>query len=282
LPNPKNKSYENFMKILLIAGSHYRHRFMLEPILKSKNEIKCIIMKRESQKDGGNQFNKPINKNETTLLKLHFKKRFEKEKKVFGKNTIYDYLKKENIIEINQKLLNSKKIHRYIKKFKPHLCFLMGPGIITQKTMGHLPKKTFNIHLGLSPWYRGSATLFWPSYNLEPWKTGVTFHKLSKDADAGPIIHQSVAKLKKGMDLFDLSISAIIEGRKDLEKILLHLQKRKKIISYKQKFYGKSFSTKFFRPSHLKIIYELFNDKIVDYYLNNKKNLKLPKLIKFC
>lgn len=270
------------MKILIICGDHFRHRFMLEPILKINCKINCIIMKRESQKSLRHDVPKPLNKTESKLLDLHLKKRYLKEVNAFGNKTIYDFLDKNKIIETDAINLNSTKIKTYIKKFNANICFIMGPGLISEKIRNILPPKTFNIHLGLSPWYRGSATLFWPSYNLEPWKTGITFHKLNSNADSGQIIHHSVAKLKKGMDLFDLTISAMKEGRKDLKKILNYLAKGKKIKSYKQKFYGKSYATKFFKPTHLKVIYELFNDKLIDYYLKNKKKIVMPKLIKLC
>jgi folate-dependent phosphoribosylglycinamide formyltransferase PurN len=253
---------------------------MVEPVFQSFKNIKCILMKRESQKKGKEA--QVLNSSERMLLSNHFRLRYEKEVRVFGKKKISDHISKRDIIEINDKNLNSKKIMKFIKKFNPDVCFLMGPNLLKSNMIKILPKKTFNIHLGLSPWYRGSATLFWPSYNLEPWKTGVTFRRLNNDADAGPIIHQSVAKLKKGMSLFDLSISAIKEGKKDLKKIISHILKKRKINSYNQKFYGKSYSSNSFRAVHLKVIYELFNDKVVDYFLKNKKTKSKMRLVKLC
>jgi len=268
------------MKCLVICGNHYRHRYMIEPVFQSFKNIKCILMKRESQKKG--KKSQVLNISEKKLLSNHFRLRHQKEIRAFGKKTVRDYVSNKNIIEIDDKYLNSRKIINFIKKFNPDACFLMGPNLLDNNMIKILPKKTFNIHLGLSPWYRGSATLFWPSYNLEPWKTGITFHKLSMDADAGPIIHQSVAKLKKGMDLFDLAISAIDEGKKDFKRIIDHILKKRKIKSFKQKLYGKSYSSNFFRAVHLKVIYELFNDCIVDYFLKNKKMKSKMKLIKLC
>ena len=239
-------------------------------------------MKRESQKKGKKTIT--LNYKEKKMLSRHFELRYKKETDIFGKKTINDLVSNQNIFETDQKNLNSNNTINYIAKFKPNICFLMGPNLLSKKMIKALPKKTYNIHLGLSPWYRGSATLFWPSYNLEPWKTGVTFHELSTDADAGPIIHQSTAKLKKGMDLFDLSISAMMEGKKDLSKIIKHILNGKKIKSYPQKLYGKSYSSRYFRATHLKVIYELFNDQIVDYFIKNKNKLtfKKLKLIKLC
>jgi phosphoribosylglycinamide formyltransferase 1 len=45
-----------------------------------------------------------------------------------------------------------------------------------------------NIHLGLSPYYTGSGTMFWPFYNNEPDKSGVTLQELGEILDMGKVI----------------------------------------------------------------------------------------------
>ena len=51
-------------------------------------------------------------------------------------------------------------------------------------------KKFVNIHLGLSPYYKGMACTLWPFYNKEPQYVGVTVHLLDNKIDNGPILHQ--------------------------------------------------------------------------------------------
>ena len=55
----------------------------------------------------------------------------------------------------------------------------------------------WNVHGGLSPWYRGGATLFWPTYMLQPEYTGMTFHETTEKVDAGNIVYQNSAKLRE-------------------------------------------------------------------------------------
>ena len=54
--------------------------------------------------------------------------------------------------------------------------------------------------------------LIWPSYNMEPWKTGVTFHKSTKMLMFKLFTNQYANE--KGMRLVDLSISAMKEAQK--------------------------------------------------------------------
>ena len=85
-----------------------------------------------------------------------------------------------------------------VKQFNADFCFIFGANLILDPVIENLPQNKINLHLGLSPWYKGAATLYWPFYNLKPQFCGVTFHQITKDADAGEIIHQCVPKLEYG------------------------------------------------------------------------------------
>ena len=65
-----------------------------------------------------------------------------------------------------------------------------GCSIIKNPILKHFKQNSINIHLGLSPYYLGSATNFWPFVNDELQFVGVTFMKLEDGIDDGPIIHQ--------------------------------------------------------------------------------------------
>lgn len=49
-----------------------------------------------------------------------------------------------------------------------------------------------NIHMGLSPYYRGSACNFWAMYDCCPEMVGSTIHLLSKGLDSGPILFHAL------------------------------------------------------------------------------------------
>jgi hypothetical protein len=61
---------------------------------------------------------------------------------------------------------------------------------------------------------------------------------------------------------------------------LIDLLLKDKWVLRDQKSTGRLFLTKDFKPIHLRVIYDLFNDKIVDAYLNGKLGQKKPKLIR--
>ncbi len=48
--------------------------------------------------------------------------------------------------------------------------------------------RAINIHMGLSPWYRGSSCNFWALYDRRPDMVGATIHLLSAGLDSGAIL----------------------------------------------------------------------------------------------
>ena len=96
------------------------------------------------------------------------------------------------------------------------------------------PSDKINIHLGLSPWYKGSATLYWPFYHLQPQFCGVTFHQITRQADAGEIIHQCVPVLEKGDKIHDVGVKCVIQAKTDLVKIISYWKKKFLKVKFKK------------------------------------------------
>ena len=58
-------------------------------------------------------------------------------------------------------------------------------------------RRAINIHMGVSPQYRGSSTNFWAMYDRRPEFVGATIHLLSKGLDSGPILFHALPKATK-------------------------------------------------------------------------------------
>jgi len=57
-----------------------------------------------------------------------------------------------------------------------------------------LENRALNIHLGTSPYYRGSSCNFWAMYDRRPDYVGATIHLLSKGLDSGPMLFHALPK----------------------------------------------------------------------------------------
>lgn len=72
-----------------------------------------------------------------------------------------------------------------------------------------------NIHMGLSPYYRGTACNFWAMYDNRPAYVGATVHLLSHGLDSGPVLFH-VAPSFEGQDPFLFSMAAVSEVQNTL------------------------------------------------------------------
>lgn len=66
----------------------------------------------------------------------------------------------------------------------------------------------FNIHMGLSPYYRGSSCNFWALYDGNPHMVGATIHRLSKGLDSGPMLFHALPRYDGG-DPFRFTMRAV-------------------------------------------------------------------------
>ncbi len=70
---------------------------------------------------------------------------------------------------------------------KPDVIIVYGTAILKAPLFDRAKIITLNMHTGLSPWYRGDSTLFWPVFYDDPDNLGVTIHQLVAAVDGGDI-----------------------------------------------------------------------------------------------
>lgn len=71
-----------------------------------------------------------------------------------------------------------------------------------------IERKALNIHMGISPYYRGTATNFWALYDDRPEYVGATIHLLTKGLDSGPILFHALPGARS-VDPFRLGFDAV-------------------------------------------------------------------------
>ena len=264
-------------RLLWIGGNHPRHIYIFNTLNK-KFKVTGAIVESRTKFSNTMMPNVPkdLNDKDKKNFILHFSNRLITEKKYF-KIDEYDS-HSSNFLKIRSNQINSSRVKKFIEKINPKICVTFGCSIFNKKLLQILPKMTLNIHGGLSPNYKGTATMFWPFYFLEPNNVGVTFHLLQKNVDSGDILHQCKPKLSKTDRIHDVACKSIIKANTDLSKLIKKIISGEKLKYFKQLSQGKTFKSSDFQPYHLRLIYNLFNDKIVKEYLEKKiksKNLKI-------
>jgi folate-dependent phosphoribosylglycinamide formyltransferase PurN len=83
---------------------------------------------------------------------------------------------------------NDPAVLEAIRRAGPDVLLVFGTGLLKAPLIDAFPDRVLNIHLGLSPYYRGAGTNFWPLVNGEPEYCGATIHYLDAGVDSGPVI----------------------------------------------------------------------------------------------
>lgn len=260
-------------KILLITGNHPRHIFFADYIDKKYGLDSLII-----ENKGKLKINMPkkINKDDKKNFEKYFNERIIKENNYFGK---YKFPKIKKSIKVNNKQFKNKKVINFIKNLNINYVIVFGSSIIPKIILKELPKKIYNLHLGIVQKYRGSAPLFWPFIFFEPNYVGGSIHKIIEKVDAGNIIHQYQSKLKLNDGIHDVACRCVMDGVESFVK-LIKFNETKKFREYKQKSLGKNFKVSDFKPELLRIIYDLQKNKLPKLFINKSFYSKNPKLFK--
>jgi methionyl-tRNA formyltransferase len=125
------------------------------------------------------------------LLKLFSKSRINEIQKQFGL---------ENSEIPSKKLINVDSVNcddclKVLKQIEPDLIIVNGTRIISKNILNNVQALFINIHVGITPEYRGVHGAYWALVNNDAQNCGVTVHKVDEGIDTGDLIKQSTIKI---------------------------------------------------------------------------------------
>jgi len=261
------------MKIIWIGGNHPRHLFFGNALHKEFGLAGAIIQLRE------NILPQPpddITELDRQNFIRHFENRLKAEKKYFGRQKLPDCPR----LEVAADRLNSGASANFVRSINPDATMIFGSDLIKDDLLSALPANTVNLHLGLSPRYRGAATLFWPFYFMEPAYAGCTFHYIVSEPDAGDVVHQVVPKMEKSDTIHDVACKAVEAATLDALRLLSVFKEKGPWKRFKQKGSGRNFLSNDFKPEHLRVNYNIFSDDMVRHYMEGRIISRRPKLMR--
>jgi hypothetical protein len=265
------------MKLMLITGSHPRHDKFVESVANHYEINSHIRVIREEMIPPPPE---GLNSRLTDLWKLHFRRRDEAEAKWFGKPVVRH---RGRTCIVKQGHLNGDVAVRFVENNMPDTALIFGTDIIKEPLFSTLPAYKINMHLGIIPNYKGSITMFWPQYFLEPAMAGCSWHIIEKLVDTGEVLHQVTPELAPEDGLHDVSCKAVRRACADVGLVLQHVEERltngilpKPDPSLATR--GKTFIKKDWKPQMLELIYGVYNDRIAQAYLEGKLPQRKPKL----
>ena len=171
-----------------------------------------------------------------------------------------------------------------LSKINPNQILVYGTSIIRGELIKKFKNRILNLHLGLSPYYRGSGTNYFPFVNNEPEYAGSTFMYLDAGIDTGEIIHQIRPLLNSTDSFHQFSNRFLIKSFETFSRIaecnlLGELKKpiiSSKHINKKRLLYKKSD----FSRENIIDLYNNLKDGMIEKFLENrfKRCLEVPIL----
>ena len=250
------------MKVSILTSHCLRHEYLLKKISSYFNVFEIF---KEKKNDKFNHLKYAKQKGEKFLVKHleEFEKAEEKHLKEYVKQK--NIPKNSKIFECRKGGINDLEVRERILSSESDIFVVYGTSLIGDEIL--MSKKPFiNIHLGLSPYYKGMACSVWPFYNNEPEYNGVTVLHLDKGIDSGNIIHQGLVNLDINDSIHDGSIKGIISGVELLKKSLEEFSS-KKLKSFKQTKKGKTYFQKDLNEKILDEIYKKWTQQKINSYI---------------
>ena len=240
------------MNITLITSDQIRHNYLVNLLSNIATKLNVI---QEKKTFFSNQ-NKISN-----LIKNYFLKVDDAQKKVFGNAAIDKKNKNIKLLSLENKELEKCSLNSLSDFLNSDIFIVFGSSFIKKDLVNFLiDHKALNIHLGISPYYRGADCNFWALFDNNPHLVGATIHLLSKGLDSGQILYHALSEIKE--DPFIYTMSAV---KSAFESIAQKIE-NKTIFEHTPEIQDKSKEIKYSKKNE-------FNDEVIKKFFLNKIDL---------
>ena len=189
------------MKITLFTANQARHNYLINLLSSVATEIN-VVQESRTIFPGIVPGHYPA----TDTIKEYFSKVINAQKELFGNSYISGTKKNLNLLPLESGDLTRCSIEYLSDFLKSDVYLVFGSSYIKGELVDFLVNhKALNIHMGVSPYYRGTDCNFWALFDDNPHLVGATIHMLSKGLDSGPIIYHALSEIKDDPFVYTMS-----------------------------------------------------------------------------
>ena len=248
------------MKITLFTFNNNRHNYLINLLSKISDEF-FVVHECGTIFPGIIPGHYPT----STIIQEYFEKVNDAQFKLFRNSYVNNLKKNIKILPMLSGDLNKCSLKFLSDFLKSDIYIVFGSSYIKGELVDFLVKqKAINIHMGVSPYYRGTDCNFWAVYDDNPHLVGATIHMLSKGLDSGPMLYHAMSNIKTNpfeytMSTVKAAFHSIAERIEDksIFEIKPIIQNKENEIRYSKKIE--------------------FNDEVVKKYFNKEINLNSKK-----
>jgi phosphoribosylglycinamide formyltransferase-1 len=258
-------------RVIVLTSSELRHTYFRMYLGLQKN-IEVVVSFCESSEK--NLVHKIENSAEKKLRHSHLQARNQVEKDFL--QLFCDYAEdRSNPITISKGAINDPENVKKIIDLKPDTIVSFGSSIIKPALIDAFPGRFINVHLGLSPYYRGSGTNFWPFVNNAPEYCGVTFMKIDSGIDTGEVIHQMRSEMYPNDSFHVICNRLLVHMTSEITQLIHNFELLKEIPQIEGRGSDLYYKNSDFTEASVLQLYENFDQGIISKYLMNKEERDL-------
>ena len=251
------------MKITLFTANQNRHNYLVNLLSNNCDEL-FVVQENRTIFPGIVSGHYPVSE----MMKKYFKNVINAQSKIFEKSYINSKNKNIHLFPLQSGDLNKCSIDTLSDFLKSDVYVVFGSSYIKGDLVDFLVKnKALNIHMGVSPYYRGTDCNFWALYDDNVHLVGATIHKLSKKLDSGAMLYHALSEIKNNP--FEYTMSTAKSAFHSLAERI----KNESIFSIQPEMQNKDKEVRYSKKDE-------FNEDVVKLFLNKQINLNSDKFDK--
>lgn len=196
----------NQLRAVVLTGDGLRHQFFIR-YLKSCFRVELVVSQAKKIGDRLSSNTVPVEQE----ISEHFARNRATEFTYFSPFLEGGEGDRDQTCEVVD--INAEELLAQVSHINPDVILVFGTKVLTEGWL-NLGPPIVNLHLGWSPYYRGSATLFWPFFFNELHLLGSTVHLIDRGIDTGPILEIVPTKFEVGMNYYQVTTSHIMASIK--------------------------------------------------------------------
>jgi folate-dependent phosphoribosylglycinamide formyltransferase PurN len=248
------------MKAIVLTSTMLRHQYVANTIA-SRLEVAAVWQEQKSFEP----LKYAASAGDEAIIARHFAARDDAEAARFAEH-----------IEVNAPVrrvppggCNDPGEIEAMRRLSPDVVLVFGTGLLKPMLIDTFPGAIINIHLGLSPYYRGAGTNFWPLVNGEPEYCGATIHFLDAGVDTGPMIAHVRPDICRDDGPHDIGNKTIVAAAEALATAAI-AHARAPLRGVAQEGDGRVYRRKDFSAAAVERLYANFAGGMIDTYLRDR------------
>ncbi|WP_085918933.1 formyltransferase family protein [Halomonas sp. CSM-2] len=195
------------MKVALYTSNQPRHIYLAEKLIAAGHDLHVI---QEVTTVFPGQRKGVFQRSET--MAKYFSKVQKAERKFFGYPRAL--VGGSSVLSLPMGEISNISLNSLDNALDADVSIVFGSSYIKGELAQYLiDRNAINIHMGISPFFRGSSCNFWALYDGFPELVGATIHKLSRGLDSGAILFYSFPKSahNNGFEFTMSAVEAVID-----------------------------------------------------------------------